>query len=122
VPVYRSRPHHDESRQGRSSTWSWFRAALVESVAWSKSQPTFASSLGVSPETYRAWDPGRRTVPGTWLEKARALAVINDSDRLRSLQDLATELRVHVRTLRNAARSGRLEVENRVVFRNPINS
>jgi len=44
------------------------------------SQPIFASSLGVSPETYRAWDSGRRTVPGTWLEKARALAVINDPE------------------------------------------
>ena len=38
------------------------------------------------------------------------------------MQELAVELGVHVRTLRDAARSGRLDVtyENRVVFRHPI--
>jgi DNA-binding transcriptional regulator YiaG len=86
------------------------------------SQPQFAVLLGVSAETYRTWDSGRRLVPRAWLEKARALAATNDPNRLWSLQALATELGVHVRTLRNAARAGRLDVvyENRVVFRNPI--
>lgn len=86
------------------------------------SQPQFASVLGVSAETYRAWDSGRRAVPDAWLDKARAFAAINDPLRLWSLQDLATELGVHVRTLRDAARSGRLEVTygNNVVFRNPV--
>jgi DNA-binding XRE family transcriptional regulator len=61
-------------------------------------------------------------VPVQWLDKARAFATINDPHRLWSLQDLATELGVHVRTLRDAARSGRLEVTyaNAVVFRNPV--
>ena len=86
------------------------------------SQPQFAALLGVSAETYRTWDSGRRVVPDAWLDKARELAAANDPRRLWSLQELATELGVHVRTLRDAARSGRLEVtyENRVVFRNPV--
>jgi len=86
------------------------------------SQPQFAALLGVSAETYRTWDSGRRVVPDGWLDKARALAETNDPRRLWSLQELATELGVHVRTLRDAARTGRLEVtyENRVVFGNPV--
>jgi len=86
------------------------------------SQPQFAALLGVSAETYRPWDSGRRVVPADWMDKARALAAANDPRRLWSLQELATELGVHVRTLRDAARSGRLEVtyENRVVFRNAV--
>jgi len=86
------------------------------------SQPQFATLLGVSAETYRTWDSGRRLVPEAWLDNARALAVSNDPDRLWSLRALATELGVHVRTLRDAARSGRLAVVygNRVMFRNPI--
>ena len=85
------------------------------------SQPQFATLLGVSAETYRTWDSGRRAVPDAWLDKARALGATNDPNRLWSLQELATELSIHVRTLRDAARTGRLDVvyENRVVFRNP---
>src|SRR5262249_22159843 len=72
--------------------------------------------------TYRTWDSGRRLVPDEWLDKARAVAATNDPNRLWSLRELATELGVHVRTLRDAARTGRLDVlyENRVVFRNPV--
>jgi len=57
-----------------------------------------------------------------WLDKARALATLDDARRLWSLQDLAAELCVHVGTLRDAPRCGRLEVvyENRVVFGNPV--
>jgi DNA-binding transcriptional regulator YiaG len=86
------------------------------------SQGQFAALLGVSRETYRTWDSGRRPVPNEWLDKARAIATSNDPNRLWSLHDLANELGVHVRTLRDAARSGRLDVlyENRVVFRNPV--
>jgi len=86
------------------------------------SQPQFAAVLGVSEETYRTWDSGRRAVPEVSLDKARALAAANDADRLRSLPALANALGVHVRLLRDAARRGRLDVvyENRVVFRNPI--
>jgi DNA-binding transcriptional regulator YiaG len=86
------------------------------------SQPQFAALLGVSAETYRTWDSGRRVAPPAWLDKARALAAANDPGRLWSLQELAAELGVHVRTLRDAARTRRLSVtyENRVVFRNPV--
>ena len=86
------------------------------------SQPQFATLLGVSAETYRTWDSGRRVMPDAWLDKARALAVNHAPNRLWSLQELAIELGVHVRTLRDAARTGRLDVVygNRVVFRNPL--
>lgn len=33
------------------------------------SQPQFANLLGVSAETYRTWDSGRRAVPLAWLDK-----------------------------------------------------
>ena len=83
-----------------------------------RSQTAFAAMLGVSAETYRTWDSGRRAVPELWLAKALALAAREDPNRLWSLEALAAELGVHVRTLRNAARSGRLRVmfEHRVVF------
>jgi DNA-binding XRE family transcriptional regulator len=86
------------------------------------SQSQFAKLLGVSAETYRTWDSGAVWYPDEWLDKARAVAATNDPNRLWCLQELATELGVHVRTLRDAARTGRLDVvyENRVVFRNPI--
>jgi DNA-binding transcriptional regulator YiaG len=86
------------------------------------SQPEFASLLGVSAETYRTWDSGRRAAPAAWLDKAREVAAANDPQRLWSLQELATTLGVHVRTLRDAGRNGRLEVTyiNRVVFRSPV--
>lgn len=86
------------------------------------SQPAFARLLGVSAETYRTWDSGRRAVPKTWFDKAGAIATADDPRRLRSLSELAVELGVHVRTLRDAARGGRLTVTygNRVVFGIPI--
>jgi ribosome-binding protein aMBF1 (putative translation factor) len=61
-------------------------------------------------------------MPDAWLTRARELAAAKDPRRLRSLQQLAAELGVHVRTLRDAARSGRLDVRygNRVVFGNPV--
>jgi len=51
-------------------------------------------------------------------DKARTLAAVSDPDRLWSLQELAIELGVHARTLRDAARTGRLKVMygNRVVL------
>ena len=82
-----------------------------------RSQPEFARLLGVSAETYRTWDWGRRTVRDQVLDKARALAAINNPDRRWSLRKLATELGVHVRTLREAARSGRLAVTTRISAR-----
>ena len=86
------------------------------------SQPQFAKLLEVSAETYRTWDSGRRPMPDAWLERARALATTRDPCRLMSLQDLATALGVHVRTLRDAVSNGRLSVTyaNRVAFRNMV--
>ena len=86
------------------------------------SQARFADLLGVSADTYRSWDSGRRAAPAGLLAKARELTATNEPNRLWSLQELATQLGVHVRTLRHAVRSGRLEVTygNRVVFRNPV--
>lgn len=86
------------------------------------SQPQFANLLGVATETYRSWDSGRRVVPDLWLDRARQLATAHDPYRLWSMWALSLELGVHVRTLRDAARSGRLEVTygNRVVFGNPV--
>ena len=83
-----------------------------------RSQAEFAAVLGVAAETYRTWDAGRRAVPEPWLNKARQLVAREDPARLWSMEALAAELGVHVRTLRNAARSGRLCVtfEHRVVF------
>jgi DNA-binding transcriptional regulator YiaG len=86
------------------------------------SQQQFAALLNVAAETYRAWDSGRRMVPTVWMDKARALQASHDPCQRMSLQELAGVLGVHVRTLRGAARSGRLDVTyaNRVVFRNPV--
>lgn len=84
--------------------------------------PRFAALLGVSAETYWTWDSVRRAVPAASLDWASELAAANDPCRLGSLQQLATEVGVHVRALRDAARNGRLEVtyDNQVVFRNPV--
>jgi DNA-binding XRE family transcriptional regulator len=37
------------------------------------SQRAFAHALGVSPETYRTWDSGRRPVSLVWMEKVKTL-------------------------------------------------
>ena len=86
------------------------------------SQPQFAWLLGVSAEMYRRWDSGRRAVPDAWLDKARELAAAEDPRRLWSLQELATELGVHVQTLRRRRPKRSIEgyLRNRVAFGNPI--
>ena len=83
------------------------------------SQSAFAAELGVSPETYRVWDSGRRPTPARILERARALVAYRHDQALLPLRVLATLIGVHVRTLRNAARDGRLSVtyETRTTFR-----
>ncbi len=88
--------------------------------AVSLSQAAFAAELGVSPETYRVWDSGRRPPPAHVLDRARAVVVhrVDDQEFL-PLGVLATLIGVHVRTLRNAARDGRLAVtyDTRTTFR-----
>jgi DNA-binding transcriptional regulator YiaG len=86
------------------------------------SQAAFALRLGVSSETYRLWDAGRRDTPSAVLAKARALANAGTDDQPRGLQELAGTLGVSVYRLREAARDGRLVVTygNQIVFGHPV--
>ena len=79
--------------------------------------------LQVPLETLRTWDSGRRAIPARIFAEAKH--VVADRPRqteLLSLDLLARELGVHERTLRAAARSGRLVVEfsQRSAFGRPI--
>ena len=47
-------------------------------IALGQSQAAFAAMLGVSPESYRTWDAGRRATPPKLLARARALATHRD--------------------------------------------
>jgi len=86
-----------------------------------QSQAQFALTLGVSIETYRVWDSGRRKAPYAGLLRAREVVglLVLGADELLSLDDLSQRLGVHVRTLRNAASDGRLKVvlDNKTTFR-----
>ena len=75
--------------------------------------------LGVSLESYRTWDAGRRATPPKILARARALATHRDNHALLPLPVLALLIGVHVKTLRAAARDGRLLVtyDNKTTFR-----
>ena len=75
--------------------------------------------LGVSPESYRTWDSGRRATPPKLLARARALAAHRNDHDLLPLPVLALLIGVHVKTLRAAARDGRLPVtyDTRTTFR-----
>ena len=88
-------------------------------IALEKSQAAFAGMLGVSPESYRTWDAGRRATPLKMLARARALATHRDDHALLPLPVLALLIGVHVKTLRAAARDGRLPVtyDTRTTFR-----
>ena len=88
-------------------------------IALGKSQAAFAAMLGVSPESYRTWDAGRRATPPKLLARARALATHRDDHGLLPLPVLALLIGVHVKTLRAAARDGRLPVtyDTRTTFR-----
>ena len=88
-------------------------------IALGKSQVAFAAMLGVSPESYRTWDAGRRATPPKILARARALATHRNDDALLPLPVLALLVGVHVKTLRSAARDGRLPVtyDNKTTFR-----
>ena len=79
-------------------------------ITLGKSQAAFAAMLGVSPESYRTWDAGRRATPSKLLARAHALAVHGDDNALLPLPVLALLIGVHVKTLRSAARDGRLPV------------
>jgi DNA-binding transcriptional regulator YiaG len=72
------------------------------------SQAECATALGVAIETFRTWDAGRRPAPEAIVRQARTLKATRPPHARVSLQVLADELHVHVRTLRAAAHDGRL--------------
>ena len=88
-------------------------------IALGQSQAAFAAMLGASPESYRTWDAGRRATPPQVMARARALATHRDDHALLPLPVLALLIGVHVKTLRAAARDGRLPVtyDTRTTFR-----
>ena len=88
-------------------------------IALGKSQAAFAVMLGVSPESYRTWDAGRRATPPKILARAQALATHRDDHALFPLPVLALLIGVHVKTLRAAARGGLLSVtyDTKTTFR-----
>ena len=88
-------------------------------IALGQSQAAFAAMLGVSPESYRTWDAGRRATPPKLLARARALATHRNDQELLPLLVLALLIDVHVKTLRAAARDGRLPVtyDTKTTFR-----
>jgi transcriptional regulator with XRE-family HTH domain len=67
------------------------------------SQANFAAQLGVSLETYRTWDSGRRPVRLEMLTRANELALRHNPHELLSFETLARLIHVHVRTLHAAA-------------------
>ena len=88
-------------------------------IALGQSQAAFAATLGVSPESYRTWDARRRATPPQVMARALALATYRDDHTLLPLPVLALLIGVHVKTLRSAARDGRLPVtyDTRTTFR-----
>ena len=86
------------------------------------SQHELAARLGVSQESCRAWDSGRRSVPAAVMSTAQRLVTEDSRDHeWLTLGALAREMRLNVQTLRAAARTGRLEVrfDVRSVFGRP---
>ena len=86
-------------------------------------QRAFAALLSVPLETVRTWDSGRRSIPLNMLQRAKLAATEHTrNSELLSLDQLARELGVHQRTLRAAARTGRLQVtfSSRSAFGRPI--
>lgn len=87
------------------------------------SQQEFAALINVPVNTFRMWDSGLRPVPAHMLERAKvAMTEHARNAELLSLDQLARELGVHQRTLRAAARTGRLHVtfSSRSAFGRPI--
>jgi DNA-binding transcriptional regulator YiaG len=88
-------------------------------LALALSQADFAAQLGISLETYRTWDSGRRPVRSEILTRANELALRQNPQELLPLDTLARLVHVHVRTLHAAAKDGRLRVtyDTRTTFR-----
>jgi len=77
--------------------------------------------LKVSPDSHRVWESGRRVLPPGLTDMAR-MAIAARAQALLSMAQLAERLGVHPRTLRAAARDGRLEVtdDTRSAFSRPV--
>ncbi len=88
-------------------------------IALGKSQAAFAALLSVSAESHRTWDVGRWATPPLVMVRARVIATHRDDHELLPLPVLARLIGVHVKTLRSAARDGRLPVtyDTRTTFR-----
>jgi DNA-binding transcriptional regulator YiaG len=87
------------------------------------SQEDFASLLEVPLNTFRMWDSGLRAVQPDFLARARRLITDRHyQTELLSLDVLAGEFGMHQRTLRDAARAGRLAVQfsTRSAYGRPI--
>lgn len=87
------------------------------------SQQQFAALLSVPVNTLRMWDSGLRPARLEVVVKAKAVvAEHHHQHELLSLDTLAREFGIHQRTLRDAVRAGRLEVQfsTRSVFGRPI--
>jgi DNA-binding transcriptional regulator YiaG len=87
------------------------------------SQQEFAALIDVPLNTFRMWDSGLRPAPPHLLQRA-TVAVMEHARNIEllSLDQLAREFGVHERTLRAAARTGRLRVtfSARSAFGRPI--
>ena len=79
-------------------------------MALGMSQRTFAVRLGISLESYRPWDSGRRDTPDDIIGRALAIAGGEDVDPPVPLSALSRVLGLNECTLRSAARDGRLSV------------
>jgi DNA-binding transcriptional regulator YiaG len=87
------------------------------------SQQECAALIDVPVNTFRMWDSGLRPAPPHVLQRTQVAVTAHVRDaELVSLDQLASELGVHQRTLRAAARTGRLQVtfSSRSVFGRPI--
>ena len=73
------------------------------------SQAQLAARLNVSVEVLRLWDSGRRPTPAAIVTSAERQGPDPEAQLL-PLRQLAVRFEVHVRTLRAAARDGRLQV------------
>src|SRR5437660_8959887 len=63
-------------------------------------QREFAALLSIPLETFRPWDSGRRVVSAVVLQRARETIVHHQRQHeLLTLNQLAMELHVHIRTL-----------------------
>ena len=81
---------------------------LRDDLRWT--QVELARHLSVPPDTYRCWEGGRRPIPPEVVTQLWLLSSRERDDQLVSLSTLAEVLGIHVRTLRTAARDGRLAV------------